>query len=240
MRRPSRLSGGERERRWRRSSGDETAPFQRPGQGADDPAWTVERVLGPLILAASAAAVVGFTFIMVFARDAAPSGAAPASRTAEASESPRATDVASASRRPLTVPHPSTSPAPTASATPEGTPIPPRSPPTPAPEAFLASVHVCSSVDDDGCVDEMRRVRREEVVVLVIVVENAAIGDTVGFEVSGPAGTTNAGSVTFGFAGDGFAYVEYAIGDLANGQYIVTATRNGAPVASTDFVKRGR
>ena len=238
MRRPSRLSGGERERRSRRSASDDTAPVRHPESHAGaERTWTTERVLGPLILSAAAAAVLGVAYFVVFASDDNPAGPMP---SGIGSGSQPSTEVAVASRRPLTLPEPPPTPTTAPTATPRVTPIPPPSAP-PAPSgAFLASAHVCRSVDADGCVDELRRLDRDDgAVVLVIVVHNAAAGDTVGFQVSGPAGTADAGSVSFGSAGDGFAYVEYGTRDLPEGQYIVTATRNGSPVATTDFVKGG-
>ncbi|MFN2484405.1 MAG: hypothetical protein ABR509_05640 [Candidatus Limnocylindria bacterium] len=241
MRRPSRLSGGERERRPRRLAEDDTAPFPRFGvPPGGDPAWTLERILGPLLLAIAAAAVLGFVFLVVFARHEDPERSRPPALGLASASTPPATQIAGRSRRPLTQPEPSPTGTAAPTATARVTPIQRPSPPTPPPEAFLASVHVCGSVDGDGCVDELRRVgRHDDVVVLVVVVENAGVADTVGFQVSGPGGTADAGSVTLGFAGGGFAFVEYPTRDLHNGQYIVTATRNGAPVATADFVKRG-
>ena len=80
---------------------------------------------------------------------------------------------------------------------------------------------------------------QEDVVVLLVVLENAAGGDVIGLEVSGPSGTFDAGSVPLQDGGNGYAYVEFGTGNLRSGDYIVVARRNGEPVARTAFVRRG-
>ena len=216
---------------------------------------------GPLALGIAAVVVLGALGFGVFA---GPDEAGPERATATAASvaseapvrtplrgltgglpsTPSATPSSTESATPTPAPAAATpSPTPTPDpATPTPTPTPrpttPR-PTTPPPEAFTASVEVCREVVNGDCVGRVTSVRAgDEWVVLFARLDGASEGDVIGFDISGTE-SFHAGSVTLPGGGSGVAYVELYTRDLSRGDYTVTLTRNGEPVARTRFEKRG-
>ena len=219
-------------------------------------------VVGPLALALAAVVVLGALGLGVFARpDEAGRERATATAASLPSEAPVRTPLrgltgglpstpsatpsstASATARPTSTaatPSPPATPSPTTPtpATPTPRPTTPR-PTTPPPETFTASVEICREVVNGECLGRVTSVRPgDEWVVLFARLDGASEGDVIGFDISG-AETFHAGSVTLPGGGSGIAYVELYTRDLSRGDYTVTLTRNGEPVASTRFEKRG-
>ena len=68
---------------------------------------------------------------------------------------------------------------------------------------------------------------------------DANAGDAISVNLTGPSGTIAGGPYTLQGGGDGFYYSIFSVGGLPNGEYTLTATRNGTEVATTSF-RRGR
>ena len=236
---------------------DDTVPMPLAGPTYEPaPGWSLGRAAGPLLLAVAALAVLAVLFFVVFGGDDTRSpgeqsagGGGPVASTPlgtasgdpeGATSSPTESEAPSRAPVPLTQPTSSPTPRPTASSTPEQTLPPPPTPVPPPTGEFSASVHVCRALNEGECDGEIRRVNRgQRSVVLLVLLANASAGDVIGLQVSGPDGSFDAGSVVLQGGGDGYAFIELGTDGLASGDYVVVATRNGSPVASTDFVKRG-
>lgn len=234
---------------------DETVPMPLAGPAHESTqGWSLGRAAGPLLLALAALAVLAVLFFVVFARDEAPTaggesaagdGPVATAPFGTPSVDPSPTSPAGESAPagapvPLTQPTASSTPRPTPTSTPEETPPPPPTPVPPPTGDFAASVHVCRALAEGECDGEIRRVNRgQRSVVLLVLLSNATAGDVIGLQVTGPGGSFDAGSVVLQGGGDGYAYIELGMDGLATGDYVVVASRNGTPVASTDFVKRG-
>ena len=100
-------------------------------------------------------------------------------------------------------------------------------------------MRVCSGLIDGQCAGSVSATHpNDDWVVLHAEITGAVPGDVIGFDVSGPE-SFHVGSVTLDAGGDGTAYVELHVGSLERGDYAVILTRNGEPVAATQFAKRG-
>jgi hypothetical protein len=55
----------------------------------------------------------------------------------------------------------------------------------------------------------------------------------------GPSGTIDGFAYNLQGSGDGYYYTQFQAGGLPAGDYTLTATRNGEPVAVTSFTKAG-
>ena len=136
------------------------------------------------------------------------------------------------------------SPIPTVSApaTP-ATPAPTGSPaptPPPADSGFTAEVLVCRSISGSQCNDELSTVPPDVSSFTTLVrFTDANGGDAINVVLSGPGGTTSGGPYTLQGGGDGYYYSTFQAGALPEGDYDVTATRNGDEVATTEFRKAG-
>jgi len=144
--------------------------------------------------------------------------------------------VVTPSPSPTLAPSPSPSLAPTPTPTPLATPTPA---PTPQ-EAFTAEVKACRSISvaEAECIDEISRLRdRDETFVALVLFDNAVAGDVMNAILDGPSGPIEGGPFALEGGGRGYYYSTFAIGSLPDGQYTLTALRNGEPVASTELRK---
>jgi hypothetical protein len=136
-------------------------------------------------------------------------------------------------------PEPSVSPsptvAPTAAPTPPPTPAPTAAPPPPSGD-FTARVFACRSISGSSCNGELGRLPAgSSTFTALVTFTDAVAGDTINVVLTGPAGTIPGGAYTLQGGGDGYYYSTFQSGSLARGAYTLTATRNGAEVASTTF-----
>lgn len=133
---------------------------------------------------------------------------------------------------------------PAATSTPSAPPLPTLTPsptpPPPPPAPFEAEVFACRSISGPSCEGQVDVLRRNTPTVVALVLFSGALdGDLIEAVLSGPAGTIPGGAYALQGNGEGYYYTTFAVGDLPGGEYTITATRNGEPVASTSFVKRG-
>jgi hypothetical protein len=120
---------------------------------------------------------------------------------------------------------PSPSVAPTTSPTPEPTPEPP--------DTFSAEVLACRDIDGSRCRGEFERFpRRGDSFTALVRFEDARAGDTISVTLTGPGVEISGGPFTLQGGGDGYYYSEITYGDLADGDYVLSALRNGVEVAS--------
>jgi hypothetical protein len=120
---------------------------------------------------------------------------------------------------------PSPSAAPTSSATPVPTPEPP--------DTFSAEVFACRDLNGSRCRGEFEKFpRRGDRFTALVRFEDARAGDTISVTLTGPGVEINGGPFTLEGGGDGYYYSEITYGDLDDGEYVLTALRNGAEVAS--------
>lgn len=172
---------------------------------------------------------------------------------------PRGTDDASAEASPM----PSVvlgevgggilTPSPEASPPPETTPIPTLSPaatPEPTPEAtatavpqadgFTAEVLACRSISGSACNEQLGTLPADAGTFTALVrFTDANAGDQMNAVLDGPSGTIAGFPYSLQGGGDGYYYSQFQAGSLPAGQYTLTATRNGEPVAVTSFTKAG-
>ena len=142
---------------------------------------------------------------------------------------------------------PTVTPIPTvaARATPEPTPAPTDAPPpaptqAPAQDGFTAEVLVCQSISGPQCNDQLGTVPANLSSFTTLVRFTAAnAGDALSVALTGPSGTTPGSPYTLQGGGDGYYYSTFTTGGLPGGLYTVTASRNGAAVATTQFRKAG-
>jgi hypothetical protein len=145
---------------------------------------------------------------------------------------------------PLTGPRPDESPgtestpAPTAAPAPTPTPVPT---PVPQEDGFSAQVRACQSISGASCNGEYGTLPAGASGFTALVTFSAAnAGDTISVVLSGPSGTFPGGPYTLQGGGDGYYYSNFTVPNLAAGEYTLTASRNGADVATTTFTKAGR
>lgn len=145
------------------------------------------------------------------------------------------------------LPSPTATATPPSAATPTGTPPPTATPsatpaPTPVPDAaaFSAEVLTCTSISGSACNGQLAAapVNAGSFVALVRFT-NATAGDELNAILDGPSGAIPGFPYTVTSAGDGYYYSQFEAGGLPAGDYTVTATRNGEPVATTSFTKAG-
>jgi hypothetical protein len=129
--------------------------------------------------------------------------------------------------------------------TPEPTPIPTVAPtptvtPTPVPQdTFSASVFACAALSGSNCIGHFERMpRRLRDFNALVTFSDARAGDTISVVLSGPV-TLNGGPYTLQGGGNGYYYSTFQARGLPEGDYTLTATRNGAAVASATFSKGG-
>jgi hypothetical protein len=140
-------------------------------------------------------------------------------------------------------PIPTVSPVPTADATPEPTEEPTDEPTaTPAPQAdgFTAEVFACRSISGSNCNDQLGTLPAGAATFTALVrFTDANAGDEMNAILDGPSGTLPGFPYNLQGGGDGYYYSQFQAGGLPAGDYTLTATRNGQPVAVTAFTKAG-
>ncbi len=138
---------------------------------------------------------------------------------------------------PQATPIPTLSPVPTPTPTPAPTPTP--SPP-PAADGFSAEVLACRSISGSSCNGQLGNLPPNGASFTALVrFTDANAGDQMNAVLNGPSGTINGFPYTLGGGGDGYYYSQFQAGGLPSGDYTLTATRNGEPVATTSFRKVG-
>lgn len=134
----------------------------------------------------------------------------------------------------------SSTPAPTPSATPTTEPT---AAPTPAPVAedgFSAQVLACESISGSSCNGQLGTLPPGAGSLTALVLfTDANGGDVMNAILTGPSGTIPGGAYTLQGGGDGYYYSTFSAGNLAPGEYTLTATRNGNEVAATTFTRGG-
>ena len=143
-------------------------------------------------------------------------------------------------------------PSPAPSAPPAATPIPTVSPAatseptaddsaTPTQEdGFTAEVLACRSVSGSECNDQLGTLAADAGAFTALVrFTDANAGDQMNAVLDGPAGTVAGFPYSLQGGGDGYYYSQFQAGGLPAGEYTLTATRNGEPVAVTTFTKAG-
>lgn len=142
-------------------------------------------------------------------------------------------------------PPPEATPIPTLSpaATPEPTPEPTRGPtgtPVPQQDGFTAEVLACSSISGSTCNGQLGTLPAGAATFTALVrFTDANAGDEMNAILDGPSGTIGGFPYNLQGGGDGYYYSQFQAGGLPAGQYTLTATRNGQPVAVTTFTKGG-
>lgn len=138
---------------------------------------------------------------------------------------------------PQPTPIPTLSPVPTPTPTPAPTPTPP--PPPPA-DGFTAEVLACRSISGSSCNGQLGNLPPNAASFTALVrFTDANAGDQMNAVLNGPSGTINGFPYTLQGGGDGYYYSQFQAGGLPAGEYTLTATRNGEPVATTSFRKVG-
>jgi hypothetical protein len=127
--------------------------------------------------------------------------------------------------------------------TPEPTPEPTEEPTaTPAPQAdgFTAEVLACRSISGSTCNDQLGTLPAGAATFTALVrFTDANAGDEMNAILDGPSGTLPGFPYNLQGSGDGYYYSQFQAGGLPAGDYTLTATRNGQPVAVTTFTKAG-
>lgn len=199
---------------------------------------TLEQLRLPAALILLVAAVVFFLQLGDDGRQPDPSPSVVAGDPAGAVTSTAASPQPTAS--PAPTPLPTLTLAPTVAPTPSPQPATPQPTPAPDPGNFAAEVLVCRSISGSTCQDRLRNVGpKVSSVVALVRFTDANAGDRINAIVSGPSGTFEGGAYALQGGGDGYYYSTFSTGGLAPGEYTVTATRNGEPVATTRFNRRG-
>lgn len=140
----------------------------------------------------------------------------------------------------------STAPTPPPTAVPTLTPAATPSPtpaPTPEPEeddqgGFSAEVFACTAISGSECNGQLGTMTAEASSFVALVrFADANAGDEMNAVLDGPSGTIPGSPYTLQGGGDGYYYSQFQAGGLPAGDYTLTATRNGEPVATTSFTK---
>ncbi len=134
---------------------------------------------------------------------------------------------------------PEATPIPTLSAatTPEPTPDPTTSP-APQEDGFTAEVLACRSISESKCKGRLGTLRAGAGAFTALVrFTDANAGDRMNAILDGPAGTIDGFPYSLEGGGDGYYYTQFQARGLPAGEYTLTATRNGEPVAVTTFRK---
>jgi hypothetical protein len=144
-----------------------------------------------------------------------------------------------ASPPPDATPMPTLSPVPTPEPTQESTP---EASPTPVPQTdgFTAEVLACRSISGSDCNGQLGTLPADAGAFTALVrFTDANAGDEMNAILDGPSGTIAGFPYNLQGGGDGYYYTQLQAGGLPAGQYTLTATRNGEPVAVTTFTKEG-
>lgn len=140
-----------------------------------------------------------------------------------------------ASRTPQTTPIPTPSRAATPEPTPEATVTP-----LPQQDGFTAEVFACRSISGSTCNGQLGTLPSDAASFTALVrFTDANAGDAMNAILDGPSGTIAGFPYNLQGGGDGYYYSQFQAGALPAGQYTLTATRNGEPVAVTTFSKAG-
>jgi hypothetical protein len=144
-------------------------------------------------------------------------------------------------------------PSPEPSAPPAATPIPTLSPvatprptpdttatPEPQDDGFTAAVLACVSISGSVCNGQLGTLPADAGAFTALVrFTDANAGDAMNAILDGPSGTIAGFPYNLQGGGDGYYYSQFQAGGLPAGEYTLTATRNGEPVAVTTFNKAG-
>lgn len=192
---------------------------------------TIDRLRVPIALGVALMLLAGYLFLQRADADS-DSGATGPSASIVVGEP--GGGVVTPSPSPTLAPSPSPPVEPTPSATPSASPTP-----APTPEGpFTAEVMACRSISGAECVDEISRLRdRDETFVALVLFDNAVSGDVMNAILDGPSGPIEGGAYALPGSGRGYYYSTFAVGALPDGQYTLTALRNGEPVARTELKK---
>ena len=130
-------------------------------------------------------------------------------------------------------------PAPTAIPTVQATATPAATP-TPVPaDTFTANVFACAALSGSDCVGHFDRMpRRLGAFTALVTFSDAHAGDTISVALSGPV-SINGGPYTLQGGGNGYYYSTFQARGLPEGEYTLTATRNGTAVATATFTRGG-
>ena len=154
-------------------------------------------------------------------------GGAILTPSAEPSPPPEATPIPTLT--PVPTPEPRPEPTPEATAT-----------PVPQADGFTAEVLACSSISGSTCNGQLGTLPAGAGSFTALVrFTDANAGDEMNAILDGPSGTIGGFPYNLQGSGDGHYYSQFQAGGLPAGQYTVTATRNGQPVAVTTFTKGG-
>lgn len=125
-------------------------------------------------------------------------------------------------------------PSPTAVPTPAPTPVP-----TPPPDDnFVAEIFACRSISGAECNDRIRRLDEDDdTFVALVLFDNAVEGDVINAILDGAAGPLEGGAYQLRGSGRGYYYSTFAVSGLPEGDYTLTAIRNGQAVAQTEIEK---
>ena len=136
---------------------------------------------------------------------------------------------------PEATPIPTLSPAPTPRPTPEPTVTP-----VPQADGFTAEVLACRSISGSECNGQLGTLPADAGAFTALVrFTDANAGDQMNAILDGPSGTIDGFPYSLQGGGDGYYYTQFQAGGLPAGEYTLTATRNGEPVAVTTFTKAG-
>jgi hypothetical protein len=136
---------------------------------------------------------------------------------------------------PEATPMPTLSPAPTPDPTPEVTATP-----APQVDGFTAEVLACRSISGSTCNGQLGTLPAGAASFTALVrFTDANAGDAMNAILDGPSGTIAGFPYSLQGGGDGHYYSQFQASGLPAGDYTLTATRNGEPVAVTTFSKAG-
>jgi hypothetical protein len=122
------------------------------------------------------------------------------------------------------------------SAVPTPSPTPSPSPTPEPPDTFAAQVFACVSLSGSNCRGEFDELpQRIRSFTALVRFTDARPGDTINVILEGPGISRPGGPFTLEGGGDGYYYSTFSTGDLPEGEYTLTATRNGDEVARTGF-----
>ena len=140
---------------------------------------------------------------------------------------------------PEPTPIPTLSPAATPSPTPDPTPGATATP-VPQEDGFTAEVLACRSISGSECNGQLGTLPADAGAFTALVrFTDANAGDEMNAILDGPSGTIDGFAYNLQGSGDGYYYTQFQAGGLPAGDYTLTATRNGEPVAVTSFTKAG-
>ena len=193
---------------------------------------SLSRIRWPL-----AAVLLGLAVILLWPRDADPTGA-------DATPSPSVVvgELEGEVFSPRPSPEPTAAGTPIPTLTPVATPTSrPTATPAPVADGFRAEVLACRSISGSTCNNQLGTLPPSAGSFTALVrFTDASAGDEINATLDGPSGTIPGFPYALQGGGDGYYYSEFQAGDLPAGDYTLTATRNGDVVATTTFRKAGR